>query len=304
MTGNINTRNTRISASGRLFRKTQPAKIRCGVIALGVLLFALLWFAVIPANYCASREAAMRAQCAFNLRKIGQSIKVYSSGNRGRWPTVYDGRTGEKWGTGFDLANRKIHDRGIAPDAGDPFTCNLSCWWILVREDLIFTDAFICPSHDGGVPDISVDPDDWWCFEKIDNCSYSYQNQLGKSTTDNADADLVVAADRNPMRGDGRPDPDSERAVERFPHPDQGLYDSRHHDPELNSPNHEFEGQNCLYADGHVMWQTTPYQGIDGNNIWLRSSFDEDTNTWTEDTGSYSDPTSQIGHSKDSFLVP
>jgi prepilin-type processing-associated H-X9-DG protein len=38
-----------------------------------------------------------------------------------------------------------------------------------------------------------------------------------------------------------------------------------------NSPNHDGEGQNVLYADGHTEWQSSPYAGElrgAGSNTW------------------------------------
>jgi len=247
----------------------------------------------LPMGLSRALEQAQRAQCAANLRSIGMSIKVYSSGNRGRWPTVYAGRAGETWGPGFDPSTGEIGDRDIDADAGDPFTCNLSCWWLLIRKGMSMQGVFICPSHDDAYEDISVDPQDWWCFENIHNCSYSYQNQLGRGTTDSADSDLVVAADASPLRADLSSISPPGRAARGK----TGRW-------QQNSPNHNFEGQNVLYADGHIEWQLTPEVGIDGNNIWLRSTHDPSTGVWTEEPGSYSDGTSQKGNRKDSFLVP
>jgi len=36
-----------------------------------------------------------------------------------------------------------------------------------------------------------------------------------------------------------------------------------------NSPNHNFEGQNVLYVDGHVSWHTSPLAGFKGENIYF-----------------------------------
>ena len=36
-----------------------------------------------------------------------------------------------------------------------------------------------------------------------------------------------------------------------------------------NSKNHEDRGQNVLYADGHVNWETSPLVGIDKDNIYV-----------------------------------
>jgi prepilin-type processing-associated H-X9-DG protein len=35
-----------------------------------------------------------------------------------------------------------------------------------------------------------------------------------------------------------------------------------------NSPNHEQEGQNVMFADGHVSYEKTPFVGIEQDNIY------------------------------------
>jgi len=35
-----------------------------------------------------------------------------------------------------------------------------------------------------------------------------------------------------------------------------------------NSENHERDGQNVLYVDGHVTWNKTPFCGMNGDNIY------------------------------------
>jgi prepilin-type processing-associated H-X9-DG protein len=37
-----------------------------------------------------------------------------------------------------------------------------------------------------------------------------------------------------------------------------------------NSDNHGQDGQNVLYADGHVEFQTNPFVGVDRDNIYTR----------------------------------
>lgn len=262
--------------------------------------------AILLPNLAAALEQARRAQCAANLRGIGQSIKVYSAGNRGKWPSVYKGEDGEAWGEGWTAEDTEIADaianEGKTPeemkDDDYPYQCNLSCWWLLIRKGMSNPNVFVCPSADQSVDEDIVDYDKWWSFKDLSNVSYSYQNQLDKSTTDNADAEMIVAADVNPFRGDVAEEP-STRAEDRDAMEKEERY-------RLNSPNHDFEGQNCLYADGHVTWQNTPYCGIGGNNIWLQSTYDasEDEEPWTEEEDSNDNTGDPIGSKKDSWLVP
>jgi hypothetical protein len=39
-----------------------------------------------------------------------------------------------------------------------------------------------------------------------------------------------------------------------------------------NSRNHDQAGQNVLYGDMHVEFRTTPYCGVDGDNIYTAQS--------------------------------
>ncbi|NIA20719.1 MAG: prepilin-type N-terminal cleavage/methylation domain-containing protein [Anaerolineaceae bacterium] len=266
------------------------------VVAIIVTLMAIL----LP-NLAAALERARQATCAANLRSIGQSIKVYSSGNRGHWPSVYarddDSAT---WGeTGWGPENTEISDFQEDVDAEnlDTFTCNLSNWWMLIRKGMSSPGVFICPSADQEEDETIDDVEAVWSFRDLNNVSYSYQNQLGKGTTDSADSELVAAADMNPMREDMELE-ESTRNEDK----DKDRW-------QLNSPNHDFDGQNCLYADGHVRFEQTPYVGIGNNNIWTRDEYNRDEDpSWpaagSEDGGDYSDKTSQKGNKKDSYLVP
>jgi prepilin-type processing-associated H-X9-DG protein len=272
------------------------------VVSVVTALFAIpLLMAILLPNLAPALEQARRAQCAANLRGIGQAIHVYAAGNRGKWPTVYVGREDEAWREDWTADNTEISD-GIAnegmtaeemKDANYAYQCNLSCWWILIRMGISNPSVFVCPGGDQYADETLTDYSRFWSFQDLSHVSYSYQNQLGKGTTDNADAELIVAADASPLRGDLAGEPS-------IRHEDRAKTNRW----ELNSPNHDFEGQNCLYADGHVEWQSSPDCGIGGNNIWLRSVRDATTGTWTEDETSYEDPQSTVEDKRDSFLVP
>jgi prepilin-type N-terminal cleavage/methylation domain-containing protein/prepilin-type processing-associated H-X9-DG protein len=287
------------------------------VISIIGLLLAILFPAL-----AAAMKVANQMKCGANLRSIGQATKIYSSQNHGHWPTVYAYNstiTDETWGEAYTDESSQLADRGAT--AGTKlkdhasFKSNISAWWILVRAGMASTPVFICPrtTMDG---DTTQEPTLYWSFTKIGNVSYSYQNQLktattggaagtyyGGNTNDNCDGQVVVAADRNPQREDvtdippGNADPNAK-------------YD-------WNSPNHDFDGQNCLYADGHVDFNNSPYCGYGLNNIWIKSIYTAGTGatpgTWDDAGGigsappgssSYASKNSTCGNKNDSDLVP
>ena len=99
-------------------------------------------------------------------------------------------------------------------------------------------------------------------FPDADHLSYSFQNpyptakvaEAGFRWTTDRPAEFVLAADRN----DGNP----------------GLLKLTADSPAAdlqksgNSDNHNRDGQNVLFADGHVDFRTTPFCGIDRDNIY------------------------------------
>jgi prepilin-type processing-associated H-X9-DG protein len=180
-------------------------------------------------------------------------------------------------------------------DAEDlnPFTCNLSNWWLLIRTGKSVPGVFLCPSADNEEDIDARAYDRRWSFTDLRNVSYSYQNQLGRGSTDSVDPMLVVAADVNPYR------------VDVYNESSSRSEDRRKDRYQLNSPNHDFQGQNCLYADGHVAWTNSPQCGIGGNNIWVRSTFtSSDLDRPWRDDEEYGNPGDRIGGRKDSWLVP
>jgi prepilin-type processing-associated H-X9-DG protein len=65
----------------------------------------------------------------------------------------------------------------------------------------------------------------------------------------------------------------------------------------FNSRNHNGEGQNVLYMDGHVSWQTTMFCGHEGDNIYTGGRWDP------EKPGSGDNPNFPC-YRNDSLLLP
>ena len=203
-------------------------------------------------------EEARRKSCQANLHAIGQKMTEYAHDNKGRFPAVYGNVSG----------GRCIH-----AGAADPtfFAKGNSCnMWVLVREDRVAEQGFICPSTDHSV-DATSDPENEDDFVTHNSLSYSMHNQTGDN--DNgpdwfpltllSPSGMALMADRNPIAGIC-PEPWPTWKGGEFCNPDSTAL-AEHKN---NSLNHDQEGQNVVFVDGHVDWCETPKVGINGDNIW------------------------------------
>jgi len=186
------------------------------------------------------RHQSYIAKCASKLRQIGMALSTYSNENHGDYPrTRYAPGSPPTAGTG-----------AASPDpfaASGPQPNDVSAAiYLLRRTQNVPAELFICPYNDVTTfePD-TADPlthSNFTDYRK--NLGYSYANPYpSKAVEDggyrlgrNMRATFAIAADLNPgtkAKGEG---------------------DSR---------NHEDEGQNVLWGDGHVTWEQSPALDVD-----------------------------------------
>jgi prepilin-type N-terminal cleavage/methylation domain-containing protein/prepilin-type processing-associated H-X9-DG protein len=200
-------------------------------------------------------------KCASNLRQIGIAMTIYSNENQNNFPrTLYVPGAPLTEGTGF-TATDPFQPGGVSPN---DLTAAV---YLLVRTEHLPTELVICPYND--VTDYSPDPanpqshsnfTDW-----TKNLSYSFADpypdasvvNLGYRLTNRLRGDFPLAADLNP--GKQPPIADVTAAA---------IGASARIIENANSLNHEQDGQNVLYADGHVTFQQTPLCGIGQDNIF------------------------------------
>lgn len=242
------------------------------LIELLVVLAIVAVLASIFIPYLLSvRERNNRVRCAENLRRIGLALSAYANDNRGVFPrVVYDQPDAAHSYTCF-----------TGPDDADPFAPGsavspndvTASLWLLVRQQYIgdgyepVTDIFVCPSsRDWADPmaDASgraVAPRQRGNFREPANLSYSYCSPFSDATRFGMRSDTVlpgfaVMADKNPgvarLSGAAMP-----------PYGAVPLDMAR-----ANSANHGGAGQNVLFGDMHVDFETSPYCGVDGDNIY------------------------------------
>jgi len=250
------------------------------LVVIGII--ALLISILLPALNKA-REHANRIKCGANLHSIAQALLLYSNENRGNYPrTYYDG-----------VGNTFIcNNQGWAasdPFAGSP-TDNVGAnnipasIFLLLRTQEISSEIFTCPSSGaekdtfGGGTNTAQNHSNFYGTTGAivgsvkQNLSYSYANPFpstsalaaGYKLTNSMSPEFALMADINPGKSvnpqAGVTDPTNLRVGSSSQQMKAG-----------NSANHDQEGQNVLYADGHVEFVNNPFVGINKDNIYTVS---------------------------------
>lgn len=141
--------------------------------------------------------------------------------------------------------------------------------FLVVRTQEITPEEFVCPSNENGKPDPlgghGMTADNKASFSGPENLTYSFTNMYPDASEPNAaftwensaSADFAIAADQNPGVGGGQDvtlpaDENASSSVMK----------------RANSLNHNGAGQDVLYGDGHVSFESNPFVGMMRDNIY------------------------------------
>jgi prepilin-type processing-associated H-X9-DG protein len=257
------------------------------VVALTLIILLLPVTASVATR---SRETSNRVRCASNLKQIGQAILLYSNENRNHYPrTRYRAETA-------DAPTAWSGSGSTSPFAADGPAINdvTAAYRLLLATQDLIPDVFLCPTSGAGDPAFARARFKVSHANFLDEreLSYSFANpyptaavrDAGYKLTNAISAEFAVAGDVNP----GIVPPDSDVAAVAST---ASARDTRRG----NSPNHDRDGQNFLYGDGHVEFQQSPYAGLARDNVYTFGRRDE-----PKTHGVFGAPT----HAGDSVLLP
>lgn len=272
------------------------------------ILVCLLSLAIVQLACSYSRDLEYRITCQNNLYDIGIAMQIYANDNDGEYPRA--GGPTSQWAC--TISDWMATDRYDAyqirfSNGSGGFVTITSCFYLLIKYAGMLPDSFVCPGDSGVTEFNPLDTDmdignmelpDFWDFGPYDNeeenptnhCSYAYHMPFGQyALTTSSDPGVAVAADKNPWIYNI----DTEEHFSRFdPDGDREAVKAG------NAIAHFNQGQNVLFVDGHVSFETESFCGLNNDNIYTCCN-DGDSRIGSLPEVFISEPTS----STDSFLA-
>ncbi len=200
------------------FRLSEMAAVAAVIIFVaGVLIMPLK----------SMRQTAFRKQCEYQLSHIYTGLNNYISDNDGQLPQVAANAGQPWWKIGYQ---------------GDENLSNTRNAWLLIKNGYVQPKDFVCPGRREG-KSVQIDPDRVSAYNDFPSrkyITYSFR-VLGKPCTMDKIQGKVLVADLNPL---------FEELPKNYTEP--LLVKVNEELKQINSSNHNRQGQSVLFCNGSV----------------------------------------------------
>ena len=293
-----------MSARSRGTHRYRPDGFTLIELLVVISIIAILIAILLPA-LAKAKELANRAVCSSNVRSMCQGFLIYAQSNKGVFPTTPGNPNGDYYNAPTGVAGVGLTAPGNTSESvmqyyyttaatQNPVACPMQCMWLLVLQGIMKPKNYICPSdpyavapsleYSAQVAQGSSSPSAYVCFGFLTNNQFgvatggqgeSYSiaypweadGQPGPWWTSKAGASVPVASDIAPVPEGGNGAGTTQQRITNI------LPSANTYGPYIyNSPNHDGDGQNVGFGDGHVVWETNPYVGQAHDNIWCYDS--------------------------------
>jgi len=241
------------------------------IVTIVIVLFVLV--IIIPPIMGVDNNIRKRVVCASNLSGIGTAMHVYANDYDDNYPQLPGtGPWSKELGFSFDMEKPDFSETGQEGHVGRTITAS---WYLLVREADVSPKRFACLASKqkefNGKNSANRDIVNLWDFgtNPYQHVSYAMHNPYGKfPAKDSQPAFFAVAADMNPWMVNGnfiQPGQNNTppQIITLTDNTTWKLGNSSHHRIKQGR-----EGQNVLFADGHVSLETQPNVSTNHDNIY------------------------------------
>ena len=238
-----------------------------------IAIIALLMGILMPA-LARVRQIAFRMVCGTNLSGIGKAMLIYANDYQDSFPRA-GGRNSSYGPVQFDAPTRLAAYHITNSDGSGGTATITASFYLLVKYAEVTPKSFICKG-DTGVsefePGNNIDMTLLWDFgsssEAPTHCSYSMnQPYCMNALSTTSDPGMVIAADPNPWFGDRDPSVFSGTGLGTFQ-----LTGGKEYTKMGNTINHQDEGQNVLFIDSHVNFESVSFCGVNEDNIYTMAT--------------------------------
>jgi len=266
------------------------------LVVIGII--ALLISILLP-SLNRARETANRVKCASNLKQIGLAMLLYANENRGAFPRLYYDKAQANSGTfitnnsGYSSTDPFLAGSGTGSATNTGSNNIPGCLFLLIRTQEIGSEVFTCPSSNSQKDTYGTSGTNSAINRSnftgnanggvYDNLSYSYANPYpndsavtaGYKVNNALGPEFVMAGDINP----GKSNANYNVTIVTTNSPATSMKKG-------NSSNHDGDGQNALYGDGHVAFDSNPFLGVNRDMIYTARTAVSPATTSTTIAGS------------------